>query len=272
MTYVIYDDDGFNAKSGRLTYEAIERFMIKPTIDLMLNSILDNKNCNEAQSAINIAFLENRETLISDYVALYDYDLSPDTSDYECDCEGVCERQCMVNAVVSYNFKEIVRQFEAAIDDDVAELDYVTDEYTEEDFMRIRQVAYDVTRILLYRELGRWAFYNGAYETGISYNSVALLIYGGATAQTNFDPSEYIENELYSRAKKANEARWQGHVEKLRRKYLELDQSRQGNADRKPTIKAVAQWIYQHHNEEELELETIRDHLSKARRGIFTND
>ena len=81
-----------------------------------------------------------------------------------------------------------------------------------------------------------------------------------------------IEIDITKRTQKANEARWQGHVEKLRRKYLELDQSRQGNADRKPTIKAVAQWIYQHHNEEELELETIRDHLSKARRGIFTND
>ncbi|KAA0912809.1 hypothetical protein [Psychrobacter sp. ANT_WB68] len=81
-----------------------------------------------------------------------------------------------------------------------------------------------------------------------------------------------IDFDISKRTQKANEARWQGHVERLRRKYLELDESRQGSADKKPTIKAVAQWIYEHHNEQELELETIRDHLSKARRGIFTND
>lgn len=80
-----------------------------------------------------------------------------------------------------------------------------------------------------------------------------------------------INIDISKRTQKANEARWQGHVERLRRKYLELDQSRQGSAGKRPTIKAVAQWIYEHHNEQELELETIRDHLSKARRGIFTN-
>ena len=119
MTYVFYDDDGFNAKSGRLTYEAVERFMIKPTIGLILNSILDDKNCNEAQSAINIAFLEHQETLMNDYVLFYDYDFDIDTSDYECDCEGVCKRQCLLNAVVNYNFKEIVSQFEIDIDNDI---------------------------------------------------------------------------------------------------------------------------------------------------------
>ncbi len=225
MTYVVYDDDGFNAESGRLTYEAIERFVIKPTIDLMLDSILDNKNCNEAQSAINIAFLEHQETLMSDYVALYDYDLNPDTSGYECDCEGVCERQCLVNAVVSYNFKEIVRQFEAGINDDVAELDYVKDGYTEEDFMRIREVSYDVTRILLYRELGRWAFYNGAYETGISYNSIAILIYGGAVSDKKQDIDSYIKDEISNRNKKASDARWQPHRERKKErkeKYLKI--------------------------------------------------
>ena len=225
MTYVIYDDDGFNAKSGRLTYEAIERFIIKPTIDLMLNSILDNKNCNEAQSAINITFLEHQETLMSDYVALYDYDLSPDTSDYKCDCEGVCERQCLVNAVVSYNFKEIIKQFEAGIDDDIEELSYITDKYTEEDFMRIREVSYDVTRVLLYRELGRWAFYHGAYETGISYNSVATLIYGIAIRNKKEDFDSYIKEEISNRNRKASDARWQPHREKKKErkeKYLKI--------------------------------------------------
>ncbi len=77
---------------------------------------------------------------------------------------------------------------------------------------------------------------------------------------------------LKNRAKKANDSRWQGHVEQLRRNFLELDDRRQSEQGKKLTIKAVATWIYQHHNEHDLEYETIREHLSKARKGIFTND
>lgn len=83
---------------------------------------------------------------------------------------------------------------------------------------------------------------------------------------------EIISHDAAQRARAANEGRWQGHVEQLRRKYLELDKSRHDKkTDKKPTIKAVSQWIYEHHNENDLELETIRDHVSKARQGIFTN-
>lgn len=83
---------------------------------------------------------------------------------------------------------------------------------------------------------------------------------------------EIISHDAAQRARAANEGRWQGHVEQLRRKYLELDTSRHDKkTGKKPTIKAVSQWIYEHHNENDLELETIRDHVSKARQGIFTN-
>ena len=83
---------------------------------------------------------------------------------------------------------------------------------------------------------------------------------------------EIINTDVAQRAYRATEARWQGHVEQLRRKYLELDKNRQNELSKKLTIKAVATWIYEHHNEHDLEYETIRDHLSKARKGIFTND
>jgi hypothetical protein len=81
-----------------------------------------------------------------------------------------------------------------------------------------------------------------------------------------------IEIDISKRVQKANEARWQGHVEKQRRKYLELDKQRQSDLGKKLTIKSVATWIYEHHNQDDLEYETIRDHLSKSRRGIFTNN
>lgn len=84
--------------------------------------------------------------------------------------------------------------------------------------------------------------------------------------------SEEISNYIKKRMATANEARWQGHVEQQRRKYLELDKLRQSELGKKVTIKSVATWIYEHHNQDDLEYETIRDHLSKARKGIFTND
>lgn len=81
-----------------------------------------------------------------------------------------------------------------------------------------------------------------------------------------------IEIDISRRTQKANEARWQGHVEQQRRKYLELDIQRQSDLDKKLSIKDVAMWIYNNRNEFEVEYETIRDHLSKARRGVFTNE
>ncbi|MDN5620360.1 MAG: hypothetical protein L0G63_07780 [Psychrobacter sp.] len=99
----------------------------------------------------------------------------------------------------------------------------------------------------------------------------------GASIERNTLPSDerikqFIHDDINKRTQKANEARWQGHVEQQRRKYLELDKQRQSELGKDLTIKSVATWIYERHNQDDLEYETIRDHLSKARRGIFTND
>ncbi len=89
---------------------------------------------------------------------------------------------------------------------------------------------------------------------------------------TEHQAQTLIDIDISKRTQKANEARWQGHVEQQRRKYLELDKQRQSELGKDLTIKSVATWIYERHNQDDLEYETIRDHLSKARRGIFTND
>ena len=81
-----------------------------------------------------------------------------------------------------------------------------------------------------------------------------------------------IYKDITQRTQKANDARWEGHVEQQRRKCLELDKQRQSKLGKNLTIKAVATWIYEHHNQEDLEYETIRNHLGKARKGIFTNE
>jgi len=91
------------------------------------------------------------------------------------------------------------------------------------------------------------------------------------------DPDLNVINDAISainkrKAIKANEVRWQGHVEQQRRKYLEMDQERQSLLGKKLAIKDVAMWIYNNRNESDSEYETIRNHLSKARKGVFTND
>ena len=104
----------------------------------------------------------------------------------------------------------------------------------------------------------------------------ASFFYGAeiqsSTPITEHQARNLIDIDISKRTQKANEARWLGHVEQLRRNYLELDENRQSELDKKLTIKSVATWIYEHHNQDDLEYETIRDHLSKARKGIFTNN
>ena len=83
--------------------------------------------------------------------------------------------------------------------------------------------------------------------------------------------SKAISVENKQKSVIANQARWQGHVAQQRRLYLDLDQQRQVKLGKKSSIKDTAMWIYTHHNPLELEYETIRNHLSKARKGIFDN-
>ncbi|WP_333954833.1 hypothetical protein [Psychrobacter sp. S4(2024)] len=104
----------------------------------------------------------------------------------------------------------------------------------------------------------------------------AMQYYKRGITYKNLKSTTDIENDIMASkykdaGKKAADARWQGHVEQLRIKYLELDQSRQNELGKNLTIKAVANWIYEYHNDQDLEFETIRDHLSKARKGVFTN-
>ena len=101
-----------------------------------------------------------------------------------------------------------------------------------------------------------------------------LETYVKTTGGYSFEEIKEMGKDLYIKTKtlKAADARWQGHVEQQRRKYLELDRQRQSELGKKLSIKDVAMWIYNHRNEFKVEFETIRDHLSKARKGEFTNN
>ena len=117
---------------------------------------------------------------------------------------------------------------------------------------------------------------NKDYMSMFSYRDMYSETIMGMKLKKEANSSDTVSEAISLRNKQksiiANEARWQGHVEKRRRSYLELDKRRQAELGKKLSIKYSATWIYEHHNESNLQYETIREHLSKARKGIFTND
>lgn len=129
--------------------------------------------------------------------------------------------------------------------------------------------------IILSSLLGQFYVMLEDLDNAVSSIMNAAYFYG-ASIERNTLPSDerikkFIHDDINKRTQKANEVRWQGHVEQQRRKYLELDKQRQKDLGKKQSIKDVAMWIYNNRNEFEVEYETIRDHLSKARKDIFTN-
>tara|TARA_R110002020_G_scaffold273609_3_gene488795 strand:- start:711 stop:1457 length:747 start_codon:yes stop_codon:yes gene_type:complete len=125
--------------------------------------------------------------------------------------------------------------------------------------------------IVAYREFALLAFLNLNYLVAMELHKYSNEVHTH-TIYSKVLFVDHFKQEMSFKNKKGNDARWQGRVESLRRKYLELDTKRQSELGKKLTIKAVATWICNYRNPEELEFETIRDHLSKARKGIFTND
>ncbi|MER2162888.1 MAG: hypothetical protein ABS921_02070 [Psychrobacter alimentarius] len=224
MAYVIYDDF-INADSNSLIYKILSRNLTRPDVDALLNAVLNDRNCDEIQSANSSYFLEHIETAVSNYVFNYDFDLDFTVNpDYKCDCDDECDRECYINAVVMSRFKKVVKQFDTDIEND-ASFDYVLPEHTEEEFLRITDMSYSIARILLYRELGRWAFYHGFYETGATYNSGATILYGLASHKGKIDLDDYISTEMSGRGKKASDVRWEPYREKKKErknKYLKI--------------------------------------------------
>ncbi len=125
--------------------------------------------------------------------------------------------------------------------------------------------------IVAYREFAILAFHNLNYLVAMELHKYSNEVYTH-TIYSKVLFIDHFKQEMSVKNKKGNDARWDGHVEYLRRKYLELDTKRQSELGKNLTIKDVATWIHDHHNPEEVVFETIRDHLSKARKGIFTND
>lgn len=263
------------ARKHKLMYKYFEINLSKPTDNQIAKTILSDEECDKVQSENNLSFLSRVRGAIFTFLQRNELDYKKQNgfkgnSKCECECDYDCE--CNLNKSVMPSFKKLVLSFEPYMNDDSL-VNHILEEYTAEEKDRLLSCDLrEVLRLILYKELAYLAFDNELYDISCWHHEATVLMYGGAVTNKGFDPSEYIESELSARAKKANEARWQGHVEQLRRKYLGLDKQRQSELGKKLTIKSVATWIYEHHNQDDLVYETIRDHLSKARKGEFAND
>lgn len=127
------------------------------------------------------------------------------------------------------------------------------------------------TNIIINRELSLTAYANSHYQVAILFHSISKELHLQSFF-TNIHSIKMRNNELSASGKKSAHTRWGNVVERQRRKYLELDEQYQKNTGEMLTNEGMATLIFNHgDNEFNVGFETIRDHLSAARKGVFTN-
>ena len=125
--------------------------------------------------------------------------------------------------------------------------------------------------VIAYRELAIFAYKNGSYYLAMQFSESC----NECQSQMMFKNIAFIKayQEKLSNINKTNSITgWKGIVEKQRRRYLEIDRQYSKKLGRKTYIKDAAEFIYFNHNDFNMGFETIRDHLSAARNGVFTNN
>ncbi len=257
----------------KLMFESFKLSLSRPTTNQLAKAFLANEDCNRIQSENNLSFLNRVGDVVYAFVKRNELEYEKynnDKANPECECDYDCE--CYLNEFIMPAFNNLAIKFEPYIDD-YSLVNHILEEFKVEEKERLLGCNLrELLRLALFKELAYLAFDYRYYGVSCYHHEFAVLIYGGVLTKERFDPSEYIQNDRKARTEPANKARWDGHVEELRRRYLELDTKRQSELGKNLTIKDVAIWIHDHHNPEELAFETIRDHLSKARKGIFIND
>ncbi len=125
--------------------------------------------------------------------------------------------------------------------------------------------------VIAYREIAIFAFKNGSYYLAMQLSEFCKE----CQSQMMFKNIAFIQahkKKLSNRNKIGGITRWENSVEQQRLKYLEIDRLYSKKLGRKTSIKDVAEFIYFNHNDFNMGFDTIRDHLSAARKGVFTNN
>ncbi len=126
--------------------------------------------------------------------------------------------------------------------------------------------------VIAYREMAIFAYKNGKYYVAMQLSEFCKE----CQSQMMFKNVAFIkayQKKLSARNKIGGNAKWKNTVEKQRRRYLELDHQYQKETGVKLSIQDMAVLIYNNNdNEFNVTFETIQGHLSKARKGVFTNN
>ncbi len=124
--------------------------------------------------------------------------------------------------------------------------------------------------VIAHREMGVFAFKNGSYYVAMQLNQFSRE----CQSQIMFKNIAFIkayQKKLSARNKIGGNTRWGDIVEQQRRRYLEIDIQHSKELGKETTIKQAAEFILFNHNDFNMQYENIYKHLSKARKGIFTD-
>ena len=125
--------------------------------------------------------------------------------------------------------------------------------------------------VIAYREVAIFAYKNGSYYLAMQLSESCKE----CQSQMMFKNIAFIKahkKKISNINKKNSITGWKGSVEKQRRRYLELDEEYQKNTGKILTLEGMAELIFNNGNNEfKMKFDTIRDHLSAARKGVFTN-
>lgn len=257
-------------RAYKLMYKAFELSLSRPTNSQIAKTILLDNECNEIQSENNLSFLSRIRGAIFTFLQRnkLDYRQHNNIEDNpKCECDYDCE--CYLNKFIMPAFKNLALSFEPYMNDGSL-VSHILEEYTAEEKDRLLSCDLkETSRLMLYKELAYLAFDNGFYDVACWHHEATVLMYGGSIAGERFNPSEYVENELSARNKKASDARWQPHREERKerkKKYLKIMKDKEFR-----TYADTATYIKQHiDTDSKPSHPTVCRLLSEADKGDFS--
>ena len=210
----------------KLLNTAFEHNLSKPTHEQIENLVFFNNDCTDIQRQNNYIFLANIEEAINDYVQKSEidyqkantFDGSPD-----CGCDYDCE--CSLNVFAMSAFKNIARQCNLDLEDNTLVNNALADFTVGEKKRLLSCNIAEVLRVIMYKSLSYLAYNLGFYDISFKHHEVAIVMYGGIMVDVQVDITDYLEDEISARSKKASDARWQPHREEKKErknKYLKI--------------------------------------------------
>lgn len=259
-------------RAYKLMYKSFELSLSRPTNSQVAKTILSNDECDKVQSENNLSFVSRVRGAISTFLKKNEpdykqYNNLEDNAKCEFECNYDCE--CNLNKSVMTSFKKLAISFEPYMNNGFL-VNHILEEYTVEERDRLLSCDLrEILRLMLYKELAYLAFNNRLYDVSCWHHEATVLMYGGAIIGESFNPSEYVENELSARNKKASDARWEQHREERKerkKKYLKIMKDKGFS-----TYTDAASYIKQHiDTDSKPSHPTVCRLLSEADKGDFS--